>query len=405
MFFGGKGKAESANPDELYPLLNSLFDKKLESFKTRNLGILGELQKAKLQFISACEGFDILNEEPYTEDLYAFNISFIKSQKHLYAMAQKRLLNDLTLKSENAPNAYDEYVSIVSNVESVTKEVLKTNANFKQVVQCYSNYLGDFKKSFSAIERLAKLLRGELDKSAGEFSEYKAVREQVSRLNLQFEELKAINKNIDALKEDSKQNAFGASNKGELDASEGLANKKTELAKANDESSRLYNKINMLTAPLERVAKKQDHLSAGKKQLHAFIEDPISSIGSEAEYNEFRALVQKLNEAVNTGAVDVKNRAAVSRGVSELLSSDIHSMINSFRSIQQRRLEVASEIRSLETVLSSIREERASSERRIRDIETLERSAGEIRKARDAAKSTIEKLLSDYYAKQISILL
>jgi DNA repair exonuclease SbcCD ATPase subunit len=403
MFFGGKGRAESVKPDELYPLLNSLFDKKLGPFKTRTASILNELQEAKTQFSSACKEFEGLDEEPYTEDLYAFNVNFIKGQKNLYARAQKRLIDDLELESESAQNAYDGCASIVSNVESVTKEMLKTNANFRQVVQCYPNRLREFKKSFSAIERLTKSLRGELDKSEGEFSDYKAVRERISELNLKREELEMIGKRIETMKKDSKPDGEGDSSKNELDASERLSNKKAELAKVSDEGSRLYNKINLMTAPLERVAKKLDHLSAGKKQLHAFIEDPISSISNEAEYSEFRALVQKLNKAVETEEVSVKNRAEVSRGASELLNIDIYSMINSYRSIQQRTSELSNEIRSLETALGSVREERATYERRVKDIEALERRADEIRKAVEASKSAVERLFSDCYLKPILI--
>lgn len=405
MFFGGKSKPENVTPEALTSLLNSLFDKKLGSFKTRTSNILNELQRAKLHFISACEGFEKLSAEPYTEELYTFNVNFIKNQKNLYARTQKRLISDLTLKSENAQNVYDGCASIVSDVESITKEVLKTNANFRQVVQRYPNHLGDFKKSFSTIERLTKMLRGELDKSAGEFSKYRDAREHIAGLNSQSEELEAMRKRIDVLKQNSKPNDDSASNKSELDASEKLTNKKSELAKLSAEGSRLYNKINLLATPLERVAKKLDHLSASKKQLHMFIEDPIGRISNEAEYNEFRALVQELNKAVETGAVDAKNRAEVSRGASELLNSDIYSMINSFRSIQQRRLEATNEVRSLETALDSIREERAASERRVKEIETLEGRAGEIKKARDDAKSAVERLFSDYYAKPISIAL
>lgn len=203
--FGGRGKAEAVEPGELEAILNLSFDSKLGSFRTRVEGIADELRSARLQFMDACERFERLDEEPYTEDLYSANVGSIKSQKSLYAEALKRLAKDLVPESERAANAYEEGRGIASHTEKVAAEILKTNANFRFVVHRYPNHLGGFKRSFSLIERLTRLLRNELEKRAAEFEEYKAVSESISRFERYGRELEEANKRIGELRKGLKR--------------------------------------------------------------------------------------------------------------------------------------------------------------------------------------------------------
>ena len=57
MFFGGKGKAQEISENDLQGLLDSLFDSKLGSFKSKTIDLFSELEKSKRQFGEACEKF------------------------------------------------------------------------------------------------------------------------------------------------------------------------------------------------------------------------------------------------------------------------------------------------------------------------------------------------------------
>ncbi len=403
MLFGGKAKAENVEPGELRALLDSSFDAKLGQFWKRVENETEELRRARQQFIDACDRFERIDPEPYTEDLYSVNVNFIRGQKNLYAEALKRLAKDLVPESVRAANAYEECEAVASHVERVSAELLKTNATFRLVVHCYPNHLGDFKRSFSSVERLTRQLRAELERKSREFAEYRAVREGISRFESYGMELEQMMQMINELRRGLAPGGGDASDIGQRDLAEKLSAKRAELARATSESSDLRNRIDLLAAPLERPARKFDHLSARKRQLHAFIEDPMGTLSGEAEYAEFKTLVQQLVEAVNSGAIDIKNREDTLRAASTLLSSDIRSLIASFRSVRQRRSDLEGEVRSLERTLNSLKEGKTASESAAHRVETLEKRIAETAKAREAERAAVEKLFLDDYRRVVSI--
>ncbi len=75
-------------------------------------------------------------------------------------------------------------------------------------------------------------------------------------------------------------------------------------------------RISLLTTPLERQARKMDHISLGKRRLYPMMADPVGEMKSEAEYQEFKALVKKLKEDVEKESVDAKNRVGTLESIS-----------------------------------------------------------------------------------------
>lgn len=403
MFFGRR-EPEKVSVDKLGQLLDLQFEKKLDQLESKARTITENLNRVMLRFSDACDRFEALDAEPYTEDLYFANMSSIKKQKSQYAKGLGHILSRTSFEAGEVTNSYKRYGRVLSELEGMIKRILEANANFKTVLYCYSNNLGEFKSLFSEIERLAKALRGELDNRSKDFSEYSAVGEHVSKLNYYSEELGSLSKSIETFRKDAKPGNESALDKGKPDILKGLSDKRDELTRLNKERASLHNEINSLTLPLERVSKKLDHLSASKKQLHTFVENPINTINNESEYNEFRALVQALNEKMHTGAIDVKNSDKVSKTASMLLNSDIYSMITSFKSYQQKVLEISREIETLERNLNELNKGRTASERYAQEIDGMERKASEIEKSRKAEKSTIETLFLDRYGILISII-
>ncbi len=403
MLFGGKAKAEEVEPGQLRSLLNSSFDRKLGSLRAKTEGIAKELRAARERFIAACEKFERIDPEPYTEDLYSVNVNFIRSQKGLYAEALKRLAEELVPEPAGFANAYEECESVASHVGRVSSEMLKTNATFKLVVHCYPNHLAEFKRSFSSIERLTGALRAELEKRAGEFAEYRAINESISRFETYGRELAETEAEAAALREGGTPAASAAPDAGHGEIQERLAAKRAELARVSAESSSLHHRISLLVAPLDRPAKKFDHLSARKRPLHAFIEDPIGEIRGGAEHAEFRELVQKLVEAVNSGAVEVKNREEVAGIASALLGSDLLSLADAFRSTRRTVSDLEGEVRSLERTLASLKEGRTASESAAHRIAALEEKAAGLERSCEAQKGAVERLFMESYRRLISV--
>jgi len=403
MFFG-RNELENIKFDALDKLLISLFEKKLGQLDAKTRAIIKELNQARLEFVDACNKFEKLDVEPYTEDIRFANVNFIKGQKELYATALLRIISKMSLEADDAVY-YNRYRLVLSNVDETTNEILKANAHFKLVMYCYSSYIGNFKRSFSAIGRFREALRHELDSKSKEALEYAKLKEQITRLNLQVEELETLNHNINALKEVLNSKDKGMAGKDEEELSESLSIKKTELSKLNDELSKLSERISVLTIPLERPSKKLDHLSPRKKPLYYFIANPVKHISNETEYNEFVVLVNELKEAVDKRTIEIKNRAGTISLIYALLNSDLYNIINTFKLLQQKRSEVGDEIKSLEIIFEGIKKGKDTSNEIIRDMATTEERVKEITKLITSTKSTIETMFSSYYRKSISIIL
>ena len=406
MLFGGKGKGkvEDVAASELPALLNASFDRKLGPFRQRAEGISRELRTAGQQFIAACDKFAKIDPEPYTEDLYSVNLNYIRSQKVHYAEALRKLAEGLTSEPERAQNAYEEFLAVARHTEEVSAEMLRTNMTFKLAVHCYPNYMKDFKRSFSSIERLSALLRDELEKRSGEFSEYKVTRDNITKLGNYTARLAEIRSEIRDVEEGIATGGPSPSERRHQELLEELAGKRSELQRMERESSEIRNRIGRLTAPLERASKKFDHLSA-KRRLNAFIEDPMGAITGEAKYAEFREQAQQLIDAIGAGEIEVKNGEEVSRAAAALLGTDVNLMIFSFRTMQHECAMLEGEVRGLERTIGSLKESKTASESAAQRLESLKAKAAGIERDREAAKRIVEGFFLDNYGRRISVLL
>jgi hypothetical protein len=399
MFFGGKGRAESFRQEELPLLLNTLFDAKLGSLRDRAMESAEELRRAQAQFISACDRFEKIEAEPDTEDLYVFNISFVKSQKAPYAIAERRVMESLVTEPKGALTFYDYCKAIADESERVTKEVLKTNATFKQVVQCYSNHIVDLKKSLSVIEKISGSLKAELERRSDEIADYRNVKDSVSRLERLSESIAVTRARIEELK----KAPASSSGNGEEAAGSAFESKRAELSKLESEASALKNSIMQLLAPLDRAAKKFDYASARKRQLHVLIEDPESSVKSEADYGEFKEMIAELAKALDEGRIDVKNSKEAARDSRRVLESNVYFQILSLLSLNSRIREASEQARDLEVRLKTAKDVKHTAEMRRKEIEELGNKARDDERVLITERHAVEKLFLDRYGKRIEI--
>ena len=403
MFFGRRETAEKLPPDSLEGLLESLFNKRMMPLEARASATVNELRSAQGHFYSACTEFEKLDAAPYTEDLWMPNINSIKSQKSQYAAALKEIANSLDLDADESLNIYSRYILILSNVEGMTNNALRTNAKYKQAFYCYSSHLGNFKRASAQIERLTATLRNEIDRRSAEFEQYSNLKESIMNLKLKGEELAALSGSIAALKSNLKSSDGAGLDKVESETRDKLSAKSSELSALGGEISRLASRINLLTAPLERPSKKLDHLTIRKKSLHAFVADPVGTLKNEAEYRDFIELVQELKKNVDSGAIDTKNRQELQNSIAALLNSEIYQMISSLKTTEHKKADMTAEQRELERVLEGIISGRDSATSALHQIEKMEKDYADISMSRDSLKAKIEKEFSANYGKPISI--
>lgn len=402
MLFGRGGKAEEIEFGQLEDLLNSSFDQKLKNFDAKNSSTIKELPRARLQFSEACRGFEELNVEPEIENYYINNANFIKTQKNFYSNALKRIVNDWDATTIEAPNVYSKYNLVLSNTEKFVNETLKTNNSFRQVLHSYAKYLDSFKKSFAFIERLRDSLKTGLDRMDRELSEYNILTDRIRKLVLLKEELELVNKTINEFS--SGGSPYQGDTASETEILKSIGQKESELSNLNATNSNLHNKISAITVPLERPSRKLDHIATRKRQLYQFIADPINNLNDESDYKEFIVLVEELKKSVDSGVIDTKNNSKIAETISELLTTDLYSMIMTYKSHQKKESDLRAEIRVSRSILNKIKEDRYNSEKMIKDAELLKKRAIEIAKDTEIAKSTISKLFLEYYKKGISII-
>jgi chromosome segregation ATPase len=404
MFFGKK-EPEKVKAEALARLLASLFDKKLGQFEARARSITGEMRQARLKFGDVCKAFEELDAEPYLGGIPFANVNSIKSQKSQYTGVLRNVVDKMSLDVDDSLNPYDRYRVLLSNVDSITNEVLRTNASFKIVLYCYPNHLENFQRSFSTIVKSREALRREIDSRTQEASEYAALSERISMLDIEVRELGELERSLDALKEIRSGGGSSALDKDESSFSESLAGRRAELSSISGELAKLSERIHLLTLPLERPSKKLDHASSGKRQLHPFMVDPMGSIGNEGDYKDFTTMVRGLKEAVEKGTVETKNKEGTLNLIYTLMDADLYGYISTFRSLQIKRSGIEAEVRMLESMLNKIRKGKEDSGKAVQDIESIEGRIKETKGSMASTKSEIETMFMDYCRKPISITL
>ncbi len=405
MFWGRNSKPEEIKIEELPHLLNSLFEKKLGNFGAEAQRIAKEIRRAHAEFEKACNELEIIDAEPYVQNIYFENLSSIKSQKAPYARTLKKIIMTVEFERRSASNTYGHYRQFLSGLDAMRGEVLKANATFKLILYCYAGHMGNFRKSFADLEKYMEMMRRELESRSKEASEFSSLSDWISRLNMQLEERQATRESVEMLKQSLQAANGGALEKEESELAGRIGSTKGELAAADAGIKKLSGQISLLTTNLERPARKMDHLSMSKRQLHQFMADPIGTITDREEFGKVVAMVKELREDVEKGSVDTKNKEGTLEAISLLLDSDLYGMISSLRLLQQKRLDSEYEIRDMEITLNSLEKRRGSSEKAAQEVGAMEKRIEDTGGSVASSKKMIEKLFLEYYRRPLSITL
>lgn len=390
--------------DQLEAKLNLLFDKKIAKLDSKAGSIIKDIEKAKERFGHACDRFEALDAEPYIEGLYSINISSVKGQKVPYAKTLRRIIQGIDL-GQGGKNYYDKYMSIFVNVDEAATAILKANSGFKLVMYCYANHLSDFKNSFKTIEQLRDNLKKELDARSIEFSEYKSLSAEISKIVTKTGEAHELGKRIESMHKEldpHHRQKLDGSNK---ELSEELFKKRAESAAVHAKISEVTNEISALTIPLERPAKKFDHLNPRKDHLHEIVSDPESHIKSQADFDRLKTRIFEFKDAVEKGEVDVKNRQEAIDNANVLLNSNLHSMIESLKSHRRQRAMIEEQVGSIERRLDDVKRGITSIDKSAEEIKKIEREKDDILGSRVEIKKRIEEKFLAYYKKLVSVII
>ncbi len=398
----GREKTEEVAVDSLEGLAGRLFEKKIGNFDASAIAAVERFARARSEFISACDDLERLEAEPYVEDLYFASISTIKSQKALYAKNIRHIAETIELQGGAGKTSYEKYWSILGNINGSIEEMLRTNAGFRTVLYSYSNHLGSSKRSFSLMERSRDELKREIDAKSRDFRQYESLITEITRLKLLADELDILDGSLEVLATGKPGNAAGENNlESKLQAD--LGEKRREAARMSEEVSRLSSKIRLLTAPLDRAARKHDHLSLGKAKISAFVEDPVGAIRNEEDYLRFMELVKEMKGNIEKGSIETKNNEGALRAVSTLVEYNLYNEISTLRELRERERIVENEARVIEATLDEVKKAKENAARAETDIKKMHDEMESAKKSINSSEERIVSLFADYYKKKITI--
>lgn len=406
LFFGKKpAEPEKVSIHELEALALSSFEHKSGNLEARAEAEILGMRNSVSEFLDACASLDVLDAEPYVQDLYFPNIASLKSQKSSYAKALRHTMDKIDLTPGRAQTTYDRYNELLSKVDDVTNEVLGVNATFKTIMYCYANHLARIKRSFSTLERHREALRTEISRRAGPASEYSRISERISALKSLIEESKALKEAAAAFNQDKSKDITGKVEAEEASLLVKISEKKLELPQTELSLSKLSANISKITLPLERPSRKLDHITVRKRLLYPMITDPMSNITNKEAYVEFVDLVKELKKNIEAGSIDIKNKESTLDIISETLNSDLYSMLVSFKALQQKHSDIEREIMIMEGALAETRKGKISLGKSKEEVRIMETKSVELSKSINPTKQEIEAMFMEYYRKQILILL
>lgn len=400
MFFGRGNASENVQLKELAGTLNRLFNEKLRLLEAKGANLIKELKYNETEFVNACDDFEALSAEPDLDYIYTTNTGFIKSQKSSYAKNLKHIMSSTPIIDN--PIIYSKYSAVLYDTELKINSVLKNNSLFKMVVLAYANHLSNFKRVFSSMERLRNTIRREIENYNEEYSEYKTTMDNVQSLLAMEEELHLIKENEQTLK--SKPSTHGLRSE-EAELKEKITKKTLEIEEIDGKIAGISSRIEMLLSPLNRAARKYDHLSLEKTKLMDLMNDPVGKIATEQDYNKFADLVNGMKKEINLGRIDVKNTKEAEQQIAKIFNENLYALIQDKRSLSSRRSSIHEELRSFQAIMQDIEENERREKSYADTISDIAKRIGELQKSQSSLKNTTEALFLRCYKKRINIIL
>ena len=160
-----------------------------------------------------------------------------------------------------------------------------------------------------------------------------------------------------------------------------------------------------LLLPIERAARKHDHLSHAKTNLGDYARMPTERIRSQEDIVVINRHLELMETEVSEGKIDEKNLAALLTQIKHVRSSNLLAHSDAARA-------TATELKNAELGVSEVRAElqalekaKMERQRMAEEKDRTEREKGLKEQRLLSEKEAIEKLFLDCYKKQIEIVL
>jgi hypothetical protein len=399
VIFGGKDKVREVHFSELADMLNSDFESRMAGFSERCRQAVSKIDRSQRMFLEACSGFERINVKPDIDREYYYSKvdpSLIESQKANYIKALRGIVGSGS--PALARNTYESNTAVLGAAKAQRDKVLKTNGTFRGVFMAYAKHLERFKEASLELDRAISKLEYELEREKDSYEEYKRMIDSAFRLSdlvRMLEEAKMEERGIDKHERD--------------DTAETAA--KEEARKIRDELSHLSESIEgptteilALFLPLERPARKYDHVTGKKNKLSDAIERPIDTVSGVESYQRLREDLLSMDEAIRKGEIELKNKDDVLGNIAKICDPGLVEKVLKTKKMENERTRMEQRLLSAEAELDK---ETAKSMENAVEIERKKGLQQEIRSVSEeiaTISSAIENAYGKSYKRRIKIL-
>ncbi len=398
MFFGKEEPQKQVNIKEFEGLVNDLFNKKIAKLENKALQLMKRINDSRNDFMNACDVFEKLEAEPDTEDLGTSKPNEIKSSKHLYVEALKRLL--LKTSSIQSKTLYHKYDNFLVENELLLNDILKVNNTFRKVLYGYSSNLENFKKTFSTYEAATKHLRSELDKFTEELNEYNKIIQVYEKFLEKLEEKRFLKKELDNI---SVQNSYEVPqniNKIEISIKEYAS----ELYELDAKMSVLKSNMAVIFGNLEKVAKKFDYTSTSKIKIADYMGmHTFETLKNPEIYEDFLKQIVSMEEYINKNKENIKNYDNIKDNIHKILQGKLKEYIDEFDILNENKKTINAKFKDLQNELKRQTNIEDSKIKKKETIKMLIKNIDEIEGEINTKKQFLENLIYEVYKKKISL--
>jgi hypothetical protein len=398
MLFGRAPAKENIPLSELEAYLDRCFDGKLRRLSTRMPEIESALNRSFTDFERAVREFSKSTAAPDMENLYGLKENNLKSQKENYSSSLLHLLSPppkyggrcLYLKAKDALGSYSSFIT----------GIMKVNSSFRLAMIAYAGELTGVKRHFTSMERLCKELGNEINLCSLEENEYRKIG---ARINAMLEDVSEIS----ALGKSSESRLLGiSSDEGALgDIQKRLKEKELRVETARHGHREADSGLARLLLPVERVARKHDHMSVAKVKLTEYLKDPTERIRTAEDANIIYRHLSEIADEIREGKIDAKNSTGLVSQIDAIRNNDLLLLAESSRTTASELKNSETELAELRTQLRALEKSQAEKRRAAEEKTHTEHEMGLKRAHLSSEKKELEQLFLSCYKKQVEILL
>ncbi|MCL5101995.1 MAG: hypothetical protein M1544_01400 [Candidatus Marsarchaeota archaeon] len=400
-FFNREQKQVDLAIDSCYDYLKKMFDSSISNLNARCTAVTTRLVNYIEEFSTAITKFEGVEKDPDEEFAGRMSVSFIKTQKPKYVESLRNAVT--SLNSEIAAIRYDtryeELRAFQLLFADFVSRVLSINSNFRGVVMGYSDEMKFFKKPFSNIEKALKDLEYELARGEQGFRSYTALKDEINNVIRLGNELHSIIGvgNIEDSEKPSGLDHEIAKIKGEIAETE---------SRINEYDRKLHSiaaEIEIVLKPLERPARKYDHLDTKKHRLSQQLGAPLKELSNEISYSGFMAALKDMRSKIADKTISVDNDAQILEQIDDAIDSGIDSAIAEAGSIEEQKKEAVQRMAEYKNELYGLQKRASSIESEARTKRQRAEREAELRASLESSKKAIEKMFMDYFNSKVHV--